>query len=766
MISSIKNVGSPSCILIQETKLRFPGTFKLQGYQIFEKTRAGLGGGLLTAINEDLSPMLISQGSDEIEILVVQILVGKLKIRVFNGYGPQENDIKGKILAFWQEFEKEIISAREEKCFVLVEMDANAKLGADIIQKDPHSISHNGEILRDILRRQNLTCLNASNLCEGTITRHRRTVCGDEKAILDYVIVCDQLAAYLKRMIVENVLTKYATLKGVRVKSESDHNPLYAEFNLTFSRSNTVMRREIFDFKDEESQQKFFKMTNNSEKLRNCFQETTTPKAATDKFFKTLNDTFHLAFKKIRIRSSKTVSTSRKDKIEEKMLIKSDLEKVVNDTCCRIESETAKLRLEQVELEIYEIISSNNAKVVTDQITCLDTLDGKFNQIGMWKVKKKICPRPKDPPTAKKDDFGNLITAPSALKKLYLQTYKTRLQHREINECYQDIKALKTELWDLRFEELKSKPMKPWTLEDLEEVLKKLKNNQSRDPNGMINELFKPGIAGRDLKKALVDLMNIILSTFFIPEYMEYSDITSLFKLKGSRMLLSNDRGIFILAVLRKILDKLLYLEKYPDLESNMSDSNIGARKNKNVRNHLFIVYGVINSVLREGRGCVDIQIYDLVQAFDALWLQDCMNDIYDCLPENKRDRKLALIYQTNINNLVAVNTPVGQTERVNMPQIVQQGGGWGPMECSISIDKIGRQCVQRREHLYRYKDKVDVVTLAMVDDLLGIVPCGLESLALNTFINVQNRNEEVKISHTWKRWKDKMSQDSCWQKE
>jgi hypothetical protein len=90
-----------------------------------------------------------------------------------------------------------------------------------------------------------------------------------------------------------------------------------------------------------------------------CFQETKTPKAATDKFFKPLNYTFHLAFKKIRIRSSKTVSTSRKDKIEEKMLIKSDLEKVVNGTCCRIESEKAKLRLEQVELEIYEIISSN-----------------------------------------------------------------------------------------------------------------------------------------------------------------------------------------------------------------------------------------------------------------------------------------------------------------------------------------------------------------------------------------------------------------------
>ena len=89
-----------------------------------------------------------------------------------------------------------------------------------------------------------------------------------------------------------------------------------------------------------------------------------------------------------------------------------------------------------------------------------------------------------------------------------------------------------------------------------------------------------------------------------------------------------------------------MYLEENPELEKSMSDSNIGARKDKNVRNHLFIVYGVIQNVLREGSGFVDIQIYDLIQAFNALWLEDCMNEIYDCLPEFKRDRKLALIYQ------------------------------------------------------------------------------------------------------------------------
>ena len=69
-------------------------------------------------------------------------------------------------------------------------------------------------------------------------------------------------------------------------------------------------------------------------------------------------------------------------------------------------------------------------------------------------------------------------------------------------------------------------------------------------------------------------------------------------------------------------------------------------------------------------------------------------------------------------------------------------------MECSVSIDKLGRQCTQRRKHMYKYKDKVDVVALAIVDDLLGIAACRLESLELNTFINTQIETKKLRF-HT-----------------
>ena len=171
------------------------------------------------------------------------------------------------------------------------------------------------------------------------------------------------------------------------------------------------------------------------------------------------------------------------------------------------------------------------------------------------------------------------------------------------------------------------------------------------------------------------------------------SNITSLHKNKGSKMNLENDRGIFIQTILRKLLDKLIYMDNYSAIDKNMSDCNIGARKEKNIRDHLFIVYSVINSVLKGGEECIDLQVYDIQKAFDSLWLDDSFNDLYDSLPVEKRNNKLSLLYKTNLNNMVAINTPVGQTRRINMKRIIQQGGIWGSLICSNSIDSIGRRC-------------------------------------------------------------------------
>ena len=145
-----------------------------------------------------------------------------------------------------------------------------------------------------------------------------------------------------------------------------------------------------------------------------------------------------------------------------------------------------------------------------------------------------------------------------------------------------------------------------------------MKNNKTRDPNGFINELFKPPIIGKDLQLALLDLVNGIKREMHLPEVLQLANITTIYKKKGSRFDLENDRGIFTLSIFRKIIDRLIYQQLYSYIDSGMSDCNIGERKNKNIKNHLFIVYAVINYVLNSGSVCVDIHIYDLVKAFDV----------------------------------------------------------------------------------------------------------------------------------------------------
>ena len=339
---------------------------------------------------------------------------------------------------------------------------------------------------------------------------------------------------------------------------------------------------------------------------------------------------------------------------------------------------------------------------------------------------------------AKNDETGNLVTNPTALKQVYLNAYAKRLAHRSMRPDLEDIFQLKTNLWKQRYRIISNNQSPNWNQEQLYRVLSKLKNNKAIDPDGLQNELFKPGCIGEDLAMALLCLFNQCKANQSIPQYMKLSNITSIYKNKGSRLCLENDRGIFIQTTLRKILDKLIYAECYENIDNGMSESNIGARKNRNIRDHLFILYAIINSVVKGGEDCIDIQVYDIEKAFDSLWLDESFNDLYDVLPQEKRNDSISLLYQSNITNLVAVNTPAGLTDRINLPSIIQQGGVWGSILCSNTIDTIGRKCKLSGEHLYMYKKRVEILPLGFVDDLNGVAKCGQDSINLNLFLNSQ----------------------------
>ena len=367
-----------------------------------------------------------------------------------------------------------------------------------------------------------------------------------------------------------------------------------------------------------------------------------------------------------------------------------------------------------------------------------------FSSEGMWKAKKKVFPKHIKPlPVAKEDENGRLISCPEELKNLYLKTYFHRLRHRPIRPELSQLGVWKMELFHKRIELVKLKKVKPWDIKSLRVVLKSLKKNKSRDPHELINELFRPENIGSDLESALLQLLNKTKETYELPEFMQYANIVSIYKGKGKKNSLDSDRGIFIINIFKSLFMKMIYNEEYETIDQNMSDSNVGARKRKNIRNHIFILNGIINETLNNKSKSIDVVITDYKQCFDGMWLEDCLNDLYEAGVQNPN---LALIHAANTKNKVAVKTPNGISERVTINDIVMQGEVMAPLECSVSVDTFGKECQKEEKYLYYYRDLVGVPSLSMVDDVVNISECGVESVALNAYINAKSNSKKFQF--------------------
>ena len=100
-LSNVINVLSPSIINLQETKVRKAGMLKFTGYQTFENVRSDkLGGGLLTAVDINLKPVLVNVKED-VELINVEIVKPIGSVNVLNAYVPQEYDPVSSKIKFW-----------------------------------------------------------------------------------------------------------------------------------------------------------------------------------------------------------------------------------------------------------------------------------------------------------------------------------------------------------------------------------------------------------------------------------------------------------------------------------------------------------------------------------------------------------------------------------------------------------------------------------------------------------------------------------------
>ena len=742
---------NPQIWTIQETKLKPNENLKsdlAKKYQIYTLSRIeSEGGGLAIGVHNDIESTLVKEGDDKKEAIVVQVEIGKQIVRIIVGYGPQENASKEKKEAFWKFLEEESIKTELLGHGLIIQMDGNVHGGPTLIKNDPNNQNINGRLFEQFLdRNSNLIVANNLNLCEGNITRIRNLKNKTENAILDFLIVNEKMLPFLKKMVIDEdrkfCLSNYAQYKINKRVIETDHNAIIAEFSLSIPKRKSE-RIELFNLRNKRCQALFTEETRRNSQLVNCFKNQYPFEVQCKMWLKTFNTVLYKCFKKIRIVKDDKKNELKRNLIKEHNNLKIEVKnsEITNEMKKQIEQ-----RIVQIEEEVADKIANDYVGEIIETLRKIGGDEKNLNGSGrnkVWELLKNKFPKSKAAvPVGKRDTSGMIVTNHEKLKSLYLNTYKHRLRNRPIKEDFQSIKEHKEELFKLRIKLASSNKSEPWSMTQLENVLKSLKEGKSRDPNGWVRDLFMNDVAGEQLKISLLMMMNKMKAKNYIPDFIRNADVTTIYKGKGDKFDLENDRGIFLVSTFRSIMMKLIYVDKYNTIEQNMSDSQVGGRKGKNVRNHIWVLNGIISEVITtKKKPPIDIQIFDYKQCFDSLWMEECLNDLYE---SGVKDDKLALLHNINNKVKIAVKTPVGKSRREDIFEAITQGDVFAPILCSNQVDTFGRECLQEGKYTYLYKGEVEIPPLGMVDDLLCVSECGPVTSMLNGYINCKTSSKKL----------------------
>ena len=306
---------NPAIVFLQETKLYYKGQISFNNFKVFETNRdLGRGGGLITTVNMKLDPVEIQSENNNPDVLIVQCKLSNYRVSLINGYGPQESESLSEKMEFFNCLEVSIIKSRMRGDFICVQLDANSKIGMENIIDDPNHISPNGQILLDIVERNDLIILNCTEKCIGTITRVRKSQVLDEKSVLDYFVVCEQFYQLVTSMEIDEkrkfVLTKYSSTLGVKSVVESDHNLLICKLNIKWNKKVKSDRQEVLKLKDSEGLLTFFDETSNCRQLVDLSQKSDSIEDDTKEWLKAVKHLMHKSFKTVRISTKEKIYQS------------------------------------------------------------------------------------------------------------------------------------------------------------------------------------------------------------------------------------------------------------------------------------------------------------------------------------------------------------------------------------------------------------------------------------------------------------------------
>ena len=158
------------------------------------------------------------------------------------------------------------------------------------------------------------------------------------------------------------------------------------------------------------------------------------------------------------------------------------------------------------------------------------------------------------------------------------------------------------------------------------------------------------------------------------PRAFDYTTLNQIFKGKGRREVLSNNRYIHGKDWLPRITEGMVVEEMKVKILDSSSPYQIGGQPGHQPQEHIFTIKSIIAKYLFLGM-LIMLQAFDISKFFDKEVLEDVMNTLHEIGINGKAYRTF---YKLNKNINIRVRTGVGYSERSDEGPMIGQGTGGG----------------------------------------------------------------------------------------
>lgn len=601
-------------------------------------------------------------------ILSVQIVYPEITIRVIVCHGPQEDDEKETRTGFFENLAVEIERSNSSEEIPIVMGDLNAKISGTM--NETTHVSGNGKLLNELLDETQMKVVNFHEKTEGKWTWIKKCKQETIKSVIDYILLDEKFLPVFQEMVIdeERIFTPFRLTKprGQQKVTFSDHSAMLMKLRCTKGKVTTsAQKRKVWNFTTEgftsyqeltatevqidttkPAEEVYEQWTNHLQSiLAECFEKKTVGKGSQSPKLSMARRNVRNALQRM----------AKRGKVQ-RGLVKEYLKYLYKIEAVKIEARRAKKLIE-------------TANLLTE--------GDKFSPSGFWKLKKSVSPKKSQAKLTSVISNNIEVSGEVLIKNEFSKEFQHRLRNREPHDEWENYTNNINELLKILLHcQVDETP--EFSMKELKKAIGKLKRGKAPGRDGLPSEVFMN--AGDGLLKALLEVFNKVKRTKEIPRKWDKVSITTLYKNKGSKKELVNYRGIFLTLIVTKIFENLLKGRMEDQLKSvNMHQA--GSRPNRSPADNLFLLYACIDHQKYKGKPLF-LTAYDFEQAFDGLWLQECIISMWNIgVPIDI----LHLVYNLNKRAQITVNTPYGPTEEITVEDIVEQGTVLGPNLCSTS---------------------------------------------------------------------------------